>query len=76
MQPSGTAKDVPARRNGLSGIKTRLNFDLNHAGPMEEKTNTSWEHFYNDLFTLGEEKHVAQEQGLLGVLCRGKMREM
>ena len=72
MQPSVTAKDVPAKRNGLSGIKTRLNLDPNHAGPMEEKTKTSWEHFYNYLFTLGEEKHVAQEQGLLVMLCRGR----
>ena len=63
-------------KNGLSGIKTRLNSDPNHAGPMEEKTKTSWEHFYNDLFTLGEEKHVAQEQALLVMLCTGKMREM
>ena len=39
MESSGTAKDVPARRNGLSGIKTRLNSDSNHAGPMEEKTD-------------------------------------
>ena len=62
MQPSGTAKDVPARMNRLSGIKTRLNLDLNHAGPMKEKTKTKWEHFYNHLFILGEEKHVEQEQ--------------
>ena len=65
MQSSGTAKDVPARRNGLSGIKTRLNLDSNHAGPMQEKTKASWEHFYNYLFTIGEEKHVTQEKGLL-----------
>ena len=65
MQPGRTAKDVPAGINRLSGIKTRLNSDPNHAGPMKEKTKTNWEHFYNHLFTLGEEKHVAQEQGLL-----------
>ena len=52
MQPSGPAKDVPARRNGLSGIKTRLNLDPNHAGPMEEMSKASWEHFYNYLFTI------------------------
>jgi len=65
MQPSGTAKDVPARRNGLSGIRTWLNLDPNHAGPMEQNTKTSWELFHNYLFTIGEEKHVAQEKGLL-----------
>ena len=62
MQLSGTAKDVPARMNKLSGIKTRLNSDPNHAGPMKEKTKTNWEHFCNNLFTLGKEKHVVQEQ--------------
>ena len=63
MQTSGTAKDVPARRNGLLGIKTRLNLDPNHAGPMEEKTKASCEHFYNYyLFTISEEKHVAQQK--------------
>ena len=68
MQPSGTAKDVPARRNGLLGIKTRLNLDPNHAGPMEEKTKTSWEHFYNYyLFTIDGEKRVAQQKGLFGM---------
>ena len=65
MQPSNTAKDVPARRNGPLGIETQLNLDSNHAGPMREKTKASWEHFYNYLFTTGEEKHVAQEKGLL-----------
>ena len=61
MQSSGTAKDVPARRNGLLRIKTRLNLDPNHAGPMREKTKASWEHFYK-LFTISEEKHVAQQK--------------
>jgi len=60
--------------NRLSGIKTRLNLDPNHAGPMKEKTKTNWEHFSNDLFTLGKEKHVAQEQGLL-VCYAGERRE-
>ena len=62
MQPSGTAKDVPARMNTLLGIKTRLYLDPTHAGPMKEKTKTNWEHFYNKLFTLSEEIHVVQEQ--------------
>ena len=63
MQPSDTAKDVPARRNRLLGIKTRLDLDPNHAGPMREKTKASWEHFYNNyLFTISEEKHVAQQK--------------
>ena len=63
MQPSDTAKDVPARRNGPLGIKTRLNLDSNHAGPMREKTKVSLEHFYNNyLFTASEEKHVAQQR--------------
>ena len=62
MQPSGTAKDVSARMNRLSGIKTRLNLDPNHAGPMKERTKTNWEHFCNNLFTLNEEIHVVQEQ--------------
>ena len=47
----------------MLGIKTRLNLDPNHAGPMEEKTKASWEHFYNYyLFTISEEKHVAQQK--------------
>ena len=71
MQPSGTAKDVPARRNRLLGIKTRLNLDLNHAGPMREKTKASWEHFYNYyLFTISEEKHVAQQKVYWGCNAR------
>jgi len=52
MQPSRPAKDVPARMNRLLGINTRLNLDPNHAGPMDEKTKTSWEHFYNYLFSI------------------------
>ncbi len=63
MQSSDTAKDIPARRNGPLGIKTRLNLDSNHAGPMREKTKASWVHFYNNyLFTASEEKHVAQQK--------------
>ena len=74
MQLSGTAKDVPARRNGLLGIKTQL--DPNHAGPMEEKTKESEEHFYNYyLFTISEEKHVAQQKVYEDVI-QGKMREV
>ena len=62
MQPSGTAKDVRAGMNRLSGIKTRLNLDPNHAGQKKEKTKTNWEHLYNNLFTLSEEIHVVQVQ--------------
>ena len=29
---------------------------------MKEKTKTNWEHFYNDLFTLSEEIHVAHKK--------------
>ena len=73
MQPSDTAKDVPARRNGLLGIKTRLNLDPNNAGPMREKTKASWEHFHNNyLFTISEEKHVAQQR-FIGAVMQGKM---
>ena len=61
MQPSDTAKDVPAIRNGSLGIKTQLNLNSNHAGPMREKTKASWEHFYNNyLFTMGEERYVVR----------------
>ena len=65
MQPSGTAKDVPARMNRLSGIKTRLNLDPTHAGPMKEKTKTNWEHFHNNLFTINlhNEGHRADLRG-------------
>ena len=60
----------------MLGIKTRLNVDSNHAGPMREKTKASWEHFYNNyLFTIGEEKHVAQHR-FIGYVTQGKMREM
>ena len=40
-----TAKAVPARFNGLSGMKPHLNSDPDHAGPNKERTETSWEHF-------------------------------
>ena len=76
MQPSGTAKDVLARMNRLSGIKTRLNLDPNHAGPMKEKTKTNWEHFYNNLFTLSEEIHVVQEQVYWCVMQRTEERDV
>ena len=73
---SGTAKDVPAGRNGPMVIKTRLNLDSNHAGPMRENTKASWEHFYNNyLFTASEEKHVAQQR-LIGYVMQGKRREV
>ena len=76
MQPSDTAKVGPARRNGPLGIKTRLNLDLNHAGPMREKTKSSWEHFYNNyLFTASKEKQVAQQR-FIGYVTQEKMREM
>ena len=76
MQLSDTAKDVPARRNGPLGIKTRLNLDSNHAGPMRKKTKASWEHFYNNhLFTASEEKHVAQKR-IIGYVTQGKRREV
>ena len=72
MQPSDTAKDVPARRNGPLGLKTWLNLDPNHAGPMREKTKASWQHFYNNyLFTASEEKHVAQQR-FIGYIMQGK----
>ena len=74
MQPSDTATDVPAGRNGPLGIKTRLNLDSNHAGPMREKTKASWVHFYNNyLFTASEEKHVAQQR-FIGYATQGKRR--
>ena len=58
----------------MLGIKTWLNLDSNHAGPMREKTKASWEDFYNNyLFTKGEEKHVAQQRVIGGVM-QGKMR--
>ena len=72
MQSSGTAKDVPAIRNGLSGIKTRLNSDSNHAGPMEEKTKTSWEHFYNYLFTIRREKACGATKRCIRYVMQGK----
>ena len=76
MQPSDTAKDVPARRNEPLGIKTQLNLDSNHAGPMREKTKASWEHFYNNyIFTISEEKHVAQQR-FIGYVTQGKMRDV
>ena len=46
IQLSDTAKDVPAKRNGSLGIKFRLGYNTDHAGSMNEKTKTSWEHFY------------------------------
>ena len=74
MQPSDAAKDVPARRNGPFGIKTRLNLDSNHAGPMREKTKASWEHFCNNyLFTANKEKHVTQQR-FIGYVTQGKRR--
>ena len=72
MQLNGPAKDVPARMNRLSGIKTWLSSDLKHAGPMKEKSKTNWEHFYNDLFTISEERYVVQEQ-VYWVCCERKM---
>ena len=60
MQPSGPDKNVPARMNRLSGIKTRLNSDPNHAGPMKEKTKTNWKFIYNQ---LTKEGHRADLRG-------------
>ena len=58
------------------GVKTWLNLDSNHAGPMREKTKASWEHFFNNyLFTISKEKHVAQQR-FIGYVTQGKMREM
>ena len=76
MQSSATAKDVLARRNGLSGIKTWLNTDPNHAGPMEEKTKMSWEHFYNYLFTIKRGKACGTGKRFIGCATQGKMREV
>ena len=60
----------------MLGIKTRLNLDSNHTGPMRGKTKASWEHFYNNyLFTASEEKHVAQQR-FIGYVTQGKVREM
>ena len=60
----------------MLGIKTWLDLDLNHAGPMREKIKVSWEHFYNNyLFIISEEKHVAQQRFIGGVM-QGKMREV
>ena len=69
MQPSDTAKDVPARRNGTLAIKTRLNLDSNHAGPMREKTKASWEHFCNNYLFINKQvrKSMWHNKGLLGM---------
>ena len=56
MQSSGPAQDVPATIVRLPGIKPRLNLDPNHAGPIQEGTETDWEHFCDDLFTVNEDK--------------------
>ena len=69
-------QDVPARRNGLSGIKTRLNSDSNHAGPMEEKSKTSGEHFYNYLFTIKRGKACGTRKRFFGCVTQEKMREV
>ena len=62
MQPSDTAKDVPAKRNRLLGIKSRLNEDSDHAGSMEEKTKNEQGTFLIIIIYLqaGEERYVAQ----------------
>ena len=72
MQSSGTAQDIPARRNGLSRIKTWLNSDPNHAGPMEEKSKTSWEHFYNYLFTIKRGKACGTGKRFIRYVMQGK----
>ena len=51
-----TAKAMPAGMNGLSGTKTRLNSDPNHAGPMQEGTEMNCGHFYNCLFTINRHR--------------------
>ena len=76
MQPSGTTKDVPARMNRLSGIKTRLNLDPNHAGPMMEKTKVNWEHFYNNLFTIKRGKICGTGNRFIGCVMQGKERSV
>ena len=55
MQSSGPAQDVPAAIVRLPGIKLCLNSDPNHAGPMQEGTETNWEHFSDDLFRVNED---------------------
>ena len=55
MQSSGPAQDVPATIVRLLGLKPCLNSDPNHAGPMQEGTETDWEHFCDDLLTVNED---------------------
>ena len=43
---------------------------------MEEKTKTSWEHFYNYLFTISEEKHEAQQKVYWGCNAGKDEREV
>ena len=76
MQPSGTTKDVPAIMNRLSGIKTRLNLDPNHAGPMMEKTKTNLEHFCNNLFTIKPGKICGTGNRFIGCVMQGKERSV
>ena len=66
-------------REDVGEIKLRCivwefeNSDPNHAGPMEEKTKTNWEHFSNNLFIINEEIYVVQKQVYWGVM-QGKER--
>ena len=53
--------------NGLSGIKPRLNSDPNHAGPIQEGTETDWEYLYKCLFTTKKTKarlNVNMQEGI------------
>ena len=53
MQPSDTAKDVPAKSNGSLGIKSRTMIDR-WKTPQRQAGNFP----YNDFFTMGEERYV------------------
>ena len=75
MQSSGAAKAVPAKMSRLTGIKTQLNSDPNHAGPMKERMEMNWEHFYNHLFTIKRGKICGTGNRFIGDVMQGKMRE-
>ena len=61
MQPSDTAKDVTAKRNGSLGIKSRLSWDSDHAGSMKEKTKNELGTFLIIIYVqAGEESYVVQ----------------
>ena len=70
MQPSDTAKDVPAKRNGSLGIKSRLSSDSDHAGSMKERQKRAGNISHN-LFTSRRGKVCGTFNSFIGVCNAG-----